>query len=76
MIIRNNSQVDDLVKATKNKKSCARGIIVQNDYADMCQASLGQNNQCVAMSFAALIMAFIKSLVNWVKFDINNVLNQ
>uniref|UniRef100_A0A0N5CCE4 Peptidase C76 domain-containing protein n=1 Tax=Strongyloides papillosus TaxID=174720 RepID=A0A0N5CCE4_STREA len=42
----------------------------------MCQAALGQNNQCVAMSSAALIMACIKSPLNWVKFDINNVLNQ
>uniref|UniRef100_A0A0N5CA64 Peptidase C76 domain-containing protein n=1 Tax=Strongyloides papillosus TaxID=174720 RepID=A0A0N5CA64_STREA len=94
--IRNNSQADDLVKAIKNKKSCAGGMVIQNDYvpinsnsttifkilqADMCQASLGQNNQCVAMSSAALIMACIKSPciktpLNWEKFDINNVLNQ
>ena len=72
--IRNNSQADDLVKAIKNKKSCAGGMVIQNDYvpinsnsatfckilrADMCQAALGQNNQCVAMSSAALIMACI-----------------
>uniref|UniRef100_A0A0N5BHM3 Peptidase C76 domain-containing protein n=1 Tax=Strongyloides papillosus TaxID=174720 RepID=A0A0N5BHM3_STREA len=42
----------------------------------MCQAALGQNNQCVAMSSAALIMACIKPPINWEKFDINNVLNQ
>uniref|UniRef100_A0A0N5C7J7 Peptidase C76 domain-containing protein n=1 Tax=Strongyloides papillosus TaxID=174720 RepID=A0A0N5C7J7_STREA len=42
----------------------------------MCQASLGQNNQCTAMSSAALIMACIKSPLNWDKSDINNVLNQ
>uniref|UniRef100_A0A0N5BSC8 Peptidase C76 domain-containing protein n=1 Tax=Strongyloides papillosus TaxID=174720 RepID=A0A0N5BSC8_STREA len=42
----------------------------------MCQATLGQNNQCVAMSSAALIMACIKPSINWEKFDINNVLNQ
>uniref|UniRef100_A0A0K0FS29 Late expression factor-8 n=1 Tax=Strongyloides venezuelensis TaxID=75913 RepID=A0A0K0FS29_STRVS len=84
--IRSNNQVNDLVKAIKNKKSCARDMVIQNDYVpinsnsatfckilrdDMCQAALGQNNQCVRMSSAALIMAFIKSPVNWVKFDIN-----
>uniref|UniRef100_A0A0N5BJN9 Peptidase C76 domain-containing protein n=1 Tax=Strongyloides papillosus TaxID=174720 RepID=A0A0N5BJN9_STREA len=42
----------------------------------MCQASLGRNNQCTAISSAALIMACIKSLLNWDKVDINNVLNQ
>uniref|UniRef100_A0A0K0FQL2 Peptidase C76 domain-containing protein n=1 Tax=Strongyloides venezuelensis TaxID=75913 RepID=A0A0K0FQL2_STRVS len=44
--------------------------------ADMCKAALGQNNQCVAMSSAALIIACIKTPLNWEKFDINNVLNQ
>uniref|UniRef100_A0A0N5CA28 Peptidase C76 domain-containing protein n=1 Tax=Strongyloides papillosus TaxID=174720 RepID=A0A0N5CA28_STREA len=42
----------------------------------MCQAALGRNNQCTAMSFASLIMACIKSPLNWDKVDINNVLNQ
>uniref|UniRef100_A0A0K0G3D8 Peptidase C76 domain-containing protein n=1 Tax=Strongyloides venezuelensis TaxID=75913 RepID=A0A0K0G3D8_STRVS len=89
--IRNNSQASNLIKAIENKKSCARGKVFQNDYvsknsnsvtfykilrADMCQKSLGRNNQCTAMSSAALIMACIKTPLNWEKFDINNVLNK
>uniref|UniRef100_A0A0N5BRE0 Peptidase C76 domain-containing protein n=1 Tax=Strongyloides papillosus TaxID=174720 RepID=A0A0N5BRE0_STREA len=91
IIVKNNSEIIQLVKTKKNKKSCAGGMVIKNNYvpinsnsttfckilrADKCQAALGQNNQCVAMSSAALIMACIKSPLNWVRVDINTVLNQ
>uniref|UniRef100_A0A0K0FGH7 Peptidase C76 domain-containing protein n=1 Tax=Strongyloides venezuelensis TaxID=75913 RepID=A0A0K0FGH7_STRVS len=91
IMIKNNSEIIKLIKTIKNKEGCARGMVIKNDYvpvnskkatiikilrADMCQATLEQNNQCVAISSAALIMACIKTPLNWKKLNIINVLNQ
>uniref|UniRef100_A0A0K0FNY6 Reverse transcriptase domain-containing protein n=1 Tax=Strongyloides venezuelensis TaxID=75913 RepID=A0A0K0FNY6_STRVS len=40
-----------------------QSIMIKNNI-DTCQAALGQNNQCVSMSFAALTMACVKSSIN------------
>uniref|UniRef100_A0A0K0FEG6 THAP-type domain-containing protein n=1 Tax=Strongyloides venezuelensis TaxID=75913 RepID=A0A0K0FEG6_STRVS len=91
IMIKNNSEIIKLMKNIQNKGGCAEDMVIKNDYvtvnsssttfckilrADMCQATLEQNNQCVAMSSATLIMVCIKTPLNWKKFDINNVLNQ